>query len=164
MKINIIYKNASNVISAREIDVIHEDDTYIDAMCYASGQIKTFRRDRILETVSEHDSQATREKVEQYQKNCKIIQHVSHEQWMNREKKPEVCFTGFKSKDKAKLIKHAEENGFFVRTSVSTSLSFLVCGETAGPAKVKNARQQGVLLLNKDAYLHLAATGEIMIE
>jgi NAD-dependent DNA ligase len=164
MTMNIIYKNASNSISAREIDVIHEDDTYIDAVCYASGKIKTFRKDRILEAVNEIDSQATREKVEQYQKKYEIIHHVSYEQWKNRDRKPEICFTGFKSKDKTELVKHAVEHGFFVRTGVSTSLSFLVCGETSGPAKVKNARQQGVLLLNKDAYLHLAATGEIMIE
>ncbi len=164
MTIKIIYKNASNIVSVREIEVIHEDETYIDALCHTSNQIKTFRRDRILEEIVDIESQLTKDKVAQYQRQYEIISHASHERWMNRQGKPEICFTGFKSKEKEELIRHAEENGFFVRTGISSGLSFLVCGATAGPSKVKDARTQGVLLLNKDSYLHLAATGEITIE
>lgn len=161
----IIYRNASNEISARELEVVYEDDRHLDAYCKTSGgMLKTFRKDRILEDIRSIDDPMVLAKVARYQHQFSIIQHASREQWINRDGKLEICFTGFKSKEKNQLIQHAQNNGFFVRSAVSSGLSFLVCGETAGPAKMKGAKSQGAFLLGKDAYYRLAETGELPIE
>lgn len=160
----IIYRNAFNEVSVRELEVVHEDTQYIDAYCAISRSLKTFRKDRILENLVSFDESEALKKVAHYQAKYTISQHISYERWMNREGKTEICFTGFKSKEKAELTQHATDNGFFVRTGVSSGLSFLVCGETAGPSKMKEARIQGAFLLGTDAYYRLAATGELPIE
>jgi NAD-dependent DNA ligase len=165
MNIKIIYVNSSNEVSARELEVIHEDEKYIDACCFKSGGVlKIFRKDRILEIVDSLDDPAVISKVSSYQAKYPLSKIGPREKWINRDSKPEICFTGFTSKEKCELIEHAQANGFFVRTGVSDGLSFLVCGKTAGPAKMKNARLQGAILLSIDAYRRLAETGELPIE
>ncbi len=164
MQRRLIYRNASNEVSARELEIVHEDDKYIDAYCSSDGSLKTFRKDRILEEVESINDPTVLAKVAHYQAQIAVIHHASRENWMNRDGKPEICFTGFKSKEKAELIQHAQDKGFFVRTGVSSGVSFLVCGETAGPSKMKDARTQGAFLLGKDAYYRLAETGELPIE
>jgi NAD-dependent DNA ligase len=160
----IIYVNASNEVSYRNLEVIDEDERYIIAVGVDGGPPKTFRKDRVLEDVASIDDPGVAKKVEGYQRRYAIIPNASREQWTNRQQKPEICFTGFRANEKAILMQHAEERGFFVRASVSGSLKFLVCGDTAGPSKMKSAREQGAFILGRDDYYRLAATGELPIE
>lgn len=71
----------------------------------------------------------------------------------------EICFTGFGLSERPKLEKLASNHGMMVRTSVTTSLKFLCVGDNAGPAKVKRAESQGVMLLNREQFMELISDG-----
>jgi NAD-dependent DNA ligase len=67
--------------------------------------------------------------------------------------KPEVCFTGFRPDDRARLEKLAEKTGYHVVTEVTVKLKLLVTGEAPGPVKLAKARQQGAEILSEAEFL-----------
>lgn len=73
----------------------------------------------------------------------------------------DICFTGFKKKEKQGLIKLAKKNGFKIRKAVTDNLSFLCCGYNAGPSKIEKANSQGTLVLNKAQFDSIIEAGEI---
>lgn len=77
------------------------------------------------------------------------------------EPKIEICFTGFSPTEKSNLTKIAEENNFHIAKSITVNLNFLCCGENAGPAKIKKADEQNVVLLNVEDFKNLIEIGEI---
>lgn len=77
------------------------------------------------------------------------------------EPKIEICFTGFSPSEKNNLIKIAEENNLYIAKSITVNLNFLCCGDNAGPAKIKKAVEQDVILLNVEEFYNLIETGEI---
>ncbi|CAM2967566.1 BRCA1 C Terminus (BRCT) domain-containing protein [Flavobacterium succinicans] len=77
------------------------------------------------------------------------------------EPKTEICFTGFSPKVKSELTKIAEENNFRIAKSITVNLNFLCCGQNAGPAKIKKAKEKNVILLNAEEFRNLIKTGEI---
>lgn len=151
-----IYRDVHGNISAREVSNISESDEYIQALCHSAQALRTFRKDRILEYISDIN------KVE-----LKLQFHIenspppSNPIKRNPEKKPEVCFTGFKKDDKQRLISLAESAGLYIRPSVTSKLSILCCGYNAGPAKMEKARHQGVMVLSESQFELLLKTGEV---
>jgi BRCT domain type II-containing protein len=77
------------------------------------------------------------------------------------EPKTEICFTGFSPIEKGELTKLAQENNFHIAKSITVNLNFLCYGENAGPAKMKKAEEQNVIILNADEFRDLIETGEI---
>ena len=67
--------------------------------------------------------------------------------------KPEICFTGFRPDDKAKMEELAEQAGYRAVRAVAVKLKVLVTGETPGPSKLAKARQQGVTVLSEAEFL-----------
>ncbi|MGA3325498.1 MAG: BRCT domain-containing protein [Terriglobia bacterium] len=67
--------------------------------------------------------------------------------------KPEICFTGFRPEDRAKMQELAEQMGYHVVSSVTVKLKVLVTGEAPGPAKLAKARQHGVMILSEAEFL-----------
>jgi NAD-dependent DNA ligase len=67
--------------------------------------------------------------------------------------KPEVCFTGFRPDDRARLEKLAEKTGYHVVTEVTVRLKVLVTGEAPGPVKLEKARQRRVEILSEAEFL-----------
>ena len=78
-----------------------------------------------------------------------------------KDKRFQVCFTGFGASDKEELAAIAERAHLRVVTSVTKDLQFLVAGENAGPAKLQTARQQGTRVLNKQEFLEFLEHGEL---
>lgn len=78
-----------------------------------------------------------------------------------KEKKVEVCFTGFSPADKKELIQIANDNDIHVAKSVTKGLMFLCCGGNAGPSKMAKAEKQGVKLIDKETFFNILETGEI---
>ena len=74
---------------------------------------------------------------------------------------PEICFTGFKKEDKERLLKVAANAGLFIRSSVTSKLEYLCCGENAGPKKIDKARHQGIVALTELEFISLIETGEV---
>jgi NAD-dependent DNA ligase len=65
----------------------------------------------------------------------------------------EICFTGFRPDDKAKMEELAEQNGYRTVRSVTIKLKLLVTGEAPGPSKLEKARQHGVMVLSAAEFL-----------
>jgi NAD-dependent DNA ligase len=151
---NFVYQNAKGNITARRISNTSETDIHIQGLCHNVNELRTFRKDRILEVLC--DEKELKER---------LIYHLQ----VNPAPKPsgegvythDVCFTGFKTPDKNRLIKLANENDIVVRKSVTLGLNFLVCGYNAGPKKIEKARSQNVIALSEKEFTQLIETGEI---
>ncbi len=159
MKKNIIYINSYNVVSARTVEVLHESDTYLNGHCHSTGSYKTFRKDRILGTFS---NQLNGQKiVVEFQKKYNILKKRVGTKY-NIENKEGVCFTGFVKIEKNELITIAKKNNFQIKPNVSKNVKFLVCGDNAGPSKLKKALILGCYILKKETFLHLLKNKEIL--
>ena len=90
--------------------------------------------------------------------------------YLLRPRKPEdnrkeVCLTGFSPLEKEKIGRLVGSSSEFKWVkSVTKELAFLVCGAEAGFVKIRKAREQGAILLNKDEFLHMMKTGELPSE
>ena len=154
-ELSFIYQDARGRITARVISDISETGEYIQGHCHAADELRTFRKDRILERLDRNDNVDERLHYHTSVNPPPKAQPKSHDLL-------DVCFTGFKSDDKKRLIELAESKGFIVRSSVTQKLNFLCCGYNAGPKKIEKARNQGVIALNENQFTHLLETGEII--
>ena len=75
-------------------------------------------------------------------------------------KKEEVCFTGFRPNEKAELMAIAQESGFHVAKSVTQNLRYLCAGANAGPAKLRKAEDQGVVVVDAAGFRAICAGGD----
>jgi NAD-dependent DNA ligase len=73
----------------------------------------------------------------------------------------QICFTGFSGPERKQFEDEAEEAHLEVVKTVTRSLRYLVTGPNAGPAKLKKAREQEVILLNADQFHAMLETGEL---
>jgi len=155
-----IYRGALGNVTLRRVVDVSESDTYLQGLRLDRNQLRTFRKDRILEQFGDEIAEGA------FEERLEAHRRLSPPQPKPRPRPPagsiEVCFTGFKAVEKAELISIAEVSGFlFVRPSVTKNLHFLICGENAGPAKVRKARAQGVIALNPNEFRTFVTTGEI---
>ena len=81
-----------------------------------------------------------------------------------KDQRSQVCFTGFREPEKSVLINLAEANGLRSVNSVTKNLSYLVCGENAGPLKMEKAAKQGAFLVEANEFIALMETGEIAVD
>ncbi|MEL7631200.1 BRCT domain-containing protein [Pectobacterium aroidearum] len=153
---NFIYINAKKIVGAYSLINITQQDDYIQGICIRSNQLKTFRKDRIIQEFSSYD-EAEKGLLSISLPDCEhLITKPSRKKstW-------EICFTGFKSDDKKRLTAIAVENDLTVRSSVTEKLNILCCGYNAGPKKLEAARMKGILILNEDEFANLLETGEL---
>ena len=153
-EINFIYQDARGNITARVISDISETKEYLQGFCQTANDLRTFRKDRILETLEGNENTES-----------KLNYHISVNPPPKAPPKShnllDVCFTGFKSDDKKRIKEQAESKGLTIRSSVTRSLNFLCCGYNAGPKKIEKARSQGVIALNEEQFIQLLETGEV---
>lgn len=158
--VSFIYKDAQGVVTARTVIDISETEKYIQAFCTQAQELRTFRKDRIIEYIQ--DEANIPERLSHLIANSPSPKPVKH-RIQNDGNLSEVCFTGFKEDDKMRLSELAKKSSMFVRTSVTSNLEFLVCGFRAGKAKIQKARHQGVIVLTESQFMALLETGEIPI-
>lgn len=149
-----LYRNARGEITARRVSDISETDDYLQGYCHMAEDLRTFRKDRILETL-EDDSDIDA-KYEYHKRNSPEPKGPPKSHHL-----ADVCFTGFKSEDKKRLIDLSEQHGLIVRSSVTRALNYLCCGYNAGPKKIEKARSQGVVAVNEQQFLAMLETGEL---
>lgn len=157
----LVYKNRFNEVKPYEVEVLHSHEQTLEVFDVIANKTKTFVNDNVL---GEYRSFAEAERhAKLKQKNYEIITPVKVGANIgNHSYKPEVCFTGFKKAEKAELILLAESKGLFVRSDVSSKLSVLICGDNAGPSKIKRAEKAGAnIIRGKSAYLSFLETGEL---
>ena len=161
--LSFIYRDAKGNITFREVTNVSESEIYIQAICLTAEELRTFRKDRILERVA--GSVNVEERLQHYRDTIPPPNPESHSNWKrNTTGALEVCFTGFKAQDKEDLIRLAEAHGMIVRSNVTSQLNILCGGYNAGPTKTERARHQGVMVLSEHQFRGLLKTGEVPIE
>ncbi|WP_052369824.1 helix-turn-helix transcriptional regulator [Comamonas aquatica] len=141
---------------------------YLDGYCLDRNAMRTFRVDRIQGEMTDAE---TGELVNVYRllAGTDKRRHMDYtpakpdfsspetgEEFDAEEPPITVLFTGFAKARKAELEAAAEAAGLEVRSTVSKSLDYLVCGPKAGPAKVTKAEGLGVEVI--DEYVFEAIT------
>lgn len=151
-ELNFIYQDAKGNISKREIFAVSSSDDYIQGICRKSNSIRTFRKDRVLEYIS--DISIIEKRLNHFIKANPAPPTIDT-------KLSDICFTGFKKQDKDNLTKLAKQKDLNIRSSVTKNLAFLCCGYNAGPKKIEAARKQGVIVLNEHQFRTMLETGEL---
>ncbi|MCD4674967.1 MAG: hypothetical protein K8S18_03095 [Desulfobacula sp.] len=149
-----IYKDAIGKITARAVELAYETDQHLEGLCLTAMEHRTFRKDRILEVIENIDDV---EESLQYH----IDTNPPPKTIVKQRDLLDICFTGFKKKEKQKLIKSAKDFGFKIRKAVTDNLDILCCGYNAGPKKIEKAKSQGTLVLNEVQFHSIIETGEI---
>lgn len=142
----IVYKNRFNEVKAYSVELTKELEDRFEAAQTDTGQGKTFIKDNILaDSFTSFESADKEAKILQKNYELKLPKRMpSRDGWNNKEGKFEVCFTGFRKKDKEHLEVLAKDAGFKIRTKPTTGLGLLVCGYNAGPSKVAQAAKMAV--------------------
>lgn len=148
----IVYVNAKGEVKPYELVDVSENDMYVQAI--HDGKLKTFRQDRII-FEGDHYLSLEQEIKSLLETGCIEVQEPKIKPLL------EVCFTGFGRVEKERLAHFAESSCCLVRKNVTTDLDVLCYGENAGPTKMRDARNKGVLILNKEEFCILLETGEI---
>lgn len=156
--VRFVYRDAKGNITGRRIEDRTDAEDYIQGVCLDRGDLRTFRLDRVLEYVApDVDIEA---RVRFYRDSSPPPQASS-----TRPRPPqgtlEICFTGFVASTKASLEEAARSAGLFVRGDVTKNLRLLCCGPTAGPQKVRKARQLGAIALTEQNFREFLSTGEL---
>ena len=156
-----VYKNRFNEVKPYEVEVILSAKKSMEVFDVREGKDKTFIKLNILTEAKTFEKASKLAKIEQAKYSIRTPNRIGTNMG-NIHGKPELCFTGFKKPDKAELFELAEQNGFFVRKTVSANLTALVCGKNAGPSKIKQAKEIGATLIDgKKAFLEFLETGEL---
>lgn len=74
---------------------------------------------------------------------------------------PRILFTGFKAAHRKELEAMASTKKLEVCKSICHGVILLVTGANAGPAKIKDAQERGISIINEPQFLTLIATGEL---
>jgi len=90
-----------------------------------------------------------------------LIYGLKPQKSQTQKKANQVCFTGFSPADKDRLGQIALGHGLDVVKSVTQSLAFLVTGSNAGPAKLRKATEQDVVIMNEEQFARFLHDGEI---
>lgn len=75
----------------------------------------------------------------------------------------EVCFTGFTASERELLEQEACEAHLEVVKSVTKQLRYLVVGPNAGPAKLKKACEQEIVVLSLEQFRAMLETGDLPV-
>jgi predicted DNA-binding transcriptional regulator YafY len=161
--LSFIYLNSKDELSARTVRNISEKGAYFQGFCLMDNAVKTFRHDRIIEKVGTESELP--ERFAYWEKNPPAFypRSESHRHILKRDENTtfEICFTGFKTEDKARLSKVATDAKMIVRSAVTEYLDILCYGYNAGPKKLELALAKNILILSEPQLMTLIETGEI---
>lgn len=137
---------------------------YLDGYCLDRNAMRTFRVDRIQGDLTDTETgelfnvytllAATGQRRHMDYTPAKPESSWSEtgEEFDSKELPTTVLFTGFPKARKAELEAAAEAAGWVVRSTVSKSLDYLVCGQKAGIAKIEKSKELGVLVIDENSF------------
>jgi DNA ligase (NAD+) len=91
-----------------------------------------------------------------------LVYSLSGASASQKDKRFQICFTGFGVSDKNEMVALAEDSHLKVVTSVTKGLQYLVAGPNAGPSKIATAQKQGTKILSKEQFYQFIETGELI--
>lgn len=160
--VSFLYKNGQGEISDRTVDVAQVGTSHFAGFCHRELDERTFRFDRIIGVATLTDTSA---KV--LPDELRDLLRGYDEQELRRRKRAaaktghEILFTGFKKERRAELEDIAQNAGMVVRKNVTNNLDFLCAGSNAGPTKLAEARERGVMVLDEQQFVRMLETGEV---
>ena len=148
------YLGADGVTSKRALKDWSEEGHYLKGFDTTVGQVRTFRKDRIVEYFDD---------AAQFLASPRGVAPPRLRSGPPRPKdeRPQILFTGFAAVQRAHLEQLSDAAGLCVVKSVTQALVFLCAGPRAGPAKVQQARLQRVYIVREPALHALLETGEL---
>lgn len=160
--VSFLYENGQGEISNRTVDVDQVGTSHFAGFCQRELDQRTFRFDRIIgmATLADSGKMVLPEQL-------RDLLRGYDEQELRRRKRAaakachEILFTGFKKDRRAELEEIAQAAGMVVRKNVTTNLDFLCAGSNAGPTKLDEAIDRGVMVLDEQQFLRMLETGEI---
>lgn len=160
-----VYKNSKGKLTRRSlIKITQQSDDYVSGIQEFDNAYRTFRKEQIQERL---DTQQKWWACEAPDPTPEVKSNKPKDpnrpSYINYDNKLEICFTGFGEVKRAEMEKPSEENGLFVRKSVTKNLSFLCTGPNAGPKKIEKALAMGLVLMDEKAFNWLIETGEIPV-
>ncbi|RGE46140.1 hypothetical protein DZC30_05060 [Comamonas testosteroni] len=131
---------------------------YLEGFCQLRMDVRTFRTDRIrgdlvdvgtgeLVSVKRLLSTVRERKVMAFQPSAPSTPASTRKNWQTA-----VVFTGFSEAAREELEDLAEVAGWDVRSTVGSTLDYLVTGPRAGPSKVAKAEELGVTVIDEDVF------------
>lgn len=161
-RITFLYQNSKGETAERDVTVRAvsgnaQGDPIIDGYCKTAGARRTFRTDRVLGMITRS---ATGEMLLPDAWLAEVAALPSKKLPVAEIKKqaPSVMFTGFKKIDLERLESHATALDWRIRKTVSQTLDYLVTGDNAGPAKIRDAEGLGIEIIDEDDFLDLMNT------
>ncbi|APS29278.1 hypothetical protein H4F38_21010 [Pectobacterium brasiliense] len=151
-----VYVNTRDMVKVQSIEDVTTNGDYFQGTSLLDGderKLKTFRTDRVIKFFDSIQN------AENY-----INQGIDSGEFYIKKPKEEtfdICFTGFKKERRAELEKIASSKNMIVRKSVTKHLKLLCYGYNAGPTKIRDARNMGILIFNEEQFMSFVETGEI---
>jgi len=110
--LRFVYEDSQGNITTREVSNWRDNGVYLEGFCHKAGDIRTFRRDRVVEFLEGELLLSSRGPLPAQKK-----QDVDA---------MEILFTGFSASDREMLEGDAESYGMIVRKTVTQNLDFLL--------------------------------------
>lgn len=155
------YVNAKGEISAQSIVNVIEKDDFFQGYSLTRKAFRTFKKDRVLKMFTTEESMNAEEIPE---KAPHAFSERPHTKSKTTNTGLEICFTGFKQADKARLTAIAKEHHLAVKGDISANLYFLCIGENKGWRKIQKATERNSLIVSEAQFLEFINTGEIPYE
>lgn len=146
--LRFVYEDSQGNVTAREVSSWNDDGIYIEGYCHKAREIRTFRRDRVVEFLEGEELLGPA--LEEFDPEPVFTGPAM-----------EILFTGFSADDREDLEADAEEAGLLVRKTITKNLNFICAGPRAGSSKLSKARVQGCTILSEDEFQKMLATGEV---
>ncbi len=175
-EIHFVYVTTKNKIAAYTLSSPGLHGNYLQGYCKTNGGYRTFIAERILdffETPNEADSyvdELSNADFSDFSFEGITVSNPNRKSYTRYESpgmyQPldfsgalEICFTGFKKEDKARLSALAADAGMIVRGDITVNLHFLCGGYNAGPKKLEVARKKGTMIVRESELIALLETG-----
>lgn len=159
------YRDSELNYTQRTVNVSHIAEqghqTYLEGYCELRQDIRTFQTDRIRGKLTDMEtgevitlkhllSLVSQRRQMSYTpaSTTKPSRSNADEGWQIA-----VLFTGFSASRHDELERMAEGAGWQVRSTVSSSLDYLVTGPRVGPSKLAQAEELGTLVLEETDFL-----------
>lgn len=127
----------------------NETGRYIQGVCTAEEQLRTFRKDRINRYLGDGEF---------------VLREPYSPPLSKVEARPEMALTGSLKIRRTELQAMATVEGMLVRKAVAQKLVFLCCGPDAGFKKVESSAFKGCFILEDEALLEMLETEELADE
>lgn len=164
-RIEFSYRDARGNDSRRKVDVEAIDGEYFEGFCHRANATRTFVIGRVKGSISNVDTgellPPTRwaEIMRKNLRNDGVVvnrgDRLRTAEQDDAGKQVEILFTGFSKAQRAELEELAELYDMTVRKSVTEGLNYLVAGPNAGPAKLAQAAEVGVDIIDLDEFMEL---------